>query len=253
MDTMEERREAIVALVNERSSITFAEIKKELQNVSDMTIRTDLKALDKAKRIVRIHGGAKSVENVIGNDDLLGRRAVRNVEAKQIIARKATSLVRPNTTVFIDSGSTTTEFANIFPDVNCVIFTNSLSCAVELCRLTNARVYVLGGLMNRNSLSAVGHAVLQEMEPVNFDAAFLGTTSFTYDLGFTCESAEDNAVKRAALSKAAQTVVLMDSSKIGRRGSFTMCGLDKVTDIVMDDNVPEEFRQECVKNHVSIY
>ena len=108
METMDERRDAIVALVNEKSNITFAELKKRFPQVSDMTIRTDLKALDEAKRIVRVHGGAKSVEQVIGNDDLLGKRAVRNVEAKQLIAEKAVKLVRPNTTVFIDSGSTTT-------------------------------------------------------------------------------------------------------------------------------------------------
>lgn len=253
MDTMEERRTAIVAFVNERSSITFAELKKEFPNVSEMTLRTDLRVLDEAKRIVRIHGGAKSVETVIGNDDLLGKRAVRNVDAKRIIASKALELVRPGTTIFIDSGSTTTEFANIFPDVNCVIFTNSISCGVELCRLTKARVYMLGGLMNRNSLSVVGHTVLDGMKPVNFDLAVLGATSYSYDIGFTCESAEDNAVKRFAASKSSRTVILMDSSKIGRRGSFTMCEPDQVTDIVMDDNVPDEFREMCLKYNITLH
>ena len=55
METMDERRDAIVALVNEKSNITFAELKKRFPQVSDMTIRTDLKALDEAKRIVRVH------------------------------------------------------------------------------------------------------------------------------------------------------------------------------------------------------
>ena len=62
MDTMENRREAICALVNERKNVTFAEIKEAFPQVSDMTIRTDLRVLDEKKRIVRIHGGAKSVE-----------------------------------------------------------------------------------------------------------------------------------------------------------------------------------------------
>ena len=253
METMEERREAIVAFVNDRSSVTFAELKRKFPHVSDMTIRTDLRALDEAKRIVRVHGGAKSVENVIGNDDFLGKRAVRNVEAKQLIAEKAVKLVRPNTTVFIDSGSSTTTLANIFPDVNCVIFTNSLSCAVEFSRLTNVRVYMLGGLMNRNSLSVIGHTTLQEMGSVNYDMAFLGTTSYSDDLGFTCESAEDNAVKKAAVAKSEQIIILMDSSKIGRRGSFTMCGLDQVTDVVSDDDVPEAFREQCERLHVTLH
>ncbi len=253
METMDERREAIVALVNERSNITFAELKKRFPHVSDMTIRTDLKALDDAKRIVRVHGGAKSVEQVIGNDDLLGKRAVRNVDAKQLIAQKAVKLVRSNTTVFIDSGSSTTLFANIFPDVQCVIFTNSLSCGIELSRLTKARVYMIGGLLNRNSLSVVGHSALEEMVPVNFDMAFLGSTSYEENLGFTCESAEDNAIKRAVISKSDQNIILMDSSKIGRRGSFTISKMDRITDVVMDENVPDEFRTACMRNNVRLH
>lgn len=253
METMDERRDAIVALVNEKSNITFAELKKRFPQVSDMTIRTDLKALDEAKRIVRVHGGAKSVEQVIGNDDLLGKRAVRNVEAKQLIAEKAIKLIRPNTTVFIDSGSTTTLMANLFPDVQCVIFTNSLSCGIELSKLTKARVYMVGGLLNRNSLSVVGYSALKEMDPVNYDMAFLGATSYDDQLGFTCESAEDNAIKRMAISKAVQNIILMDASKLGRRGSFTIGQLNEVTDVVMDGNVPDDFRQSCVRNNVMLH
>ena len=218
-----------------------------------MTIRTDLKALDEAKRIVRVHGGAKSVEQVIGNDDLLGKRAVRNVEAKQLIAEKAIKLIRPNTTVFIDSGSTTTLMANLFPDVQCVIFTNSLSCGIELSKLTKARVYMVGGLLNRNSLSVVGYSALKEMDPVNYDMAFLGATSYDDQLGFTCESAEDNAIKRMAISKAVQNIILMDASKLGRRGSFTIGQLNEVTDVVMDGNVPDDFRQSCARNNVMLH
>ena len=253
METMDERRDAIVALVNEKSNITFEEMKKRFPQVSDMTIRTDLKALDEAKRIVRVHGGAKSVEQVIGNDDLLGKRAVRNVEAKQLIAEKAIKLVRPNTTVFIDSGSTTTLMANLFPDVQCVIFTNSLSCGIELSKLTKARVYMVGGLLNRNSLSVVGYSALKEMDPVNYDMAFLGATSYDDQLGFTCESAEDNAIKRMVISKSVQNIILMDASKLGRRGSFTIGQLNEVTDVVMDENVPYDFRQSCVRNNVMLH
>lgn len=253
METMDERRDAIVALVNEKSNITFAELKKRFPQVSDMTIRTDLKALDEAKRIVRVHGGAKSVEQVIGNDDLLGKRAVRNVEAKQLIAEKAIKLIRPNTTVFIDSGSTTTLMANLFPDVQCVIFTNSLSCGIELSKLTKARVYMVGGLLNRNSLSVVGYSALKEMDPVNYDMAFLGATSYDDQLGFTCESAEDNAIKRMVISKAVQNIILMDASKLGRRGSFTIGQLNEVTDVVMDGNVPDDFRQSCARNNVMLH
>ena len=69
MDAMEIRRNAIVELVNKYGTVSFSQIKEQFSNVSEMTLRTDLKALDEAKEIVRIHGGAKSVQLVIGTDD----------------------------------------------------------------------------------------------------------------------------------------------------------------------------------------
>ena len=192
MDSVEGRRSAIAAYINEMSSVTFGQIKEAFPDVSDMTIRTDLKALDEAKKIVRVHGGAKSVETVIGNDDLLGKRAVQNVDAKQVIAEKAAGFVRENMTIFVDSGSTTTLLAAQFPDVRCLIITNSISCAVEFARLKKARVYVTGGQLNRNSLSLTGTSAVTELLQIHFDLAFLGATSYRSDTGFTCESLKED-------------------------------------------------------------
>ena len=63
---MEQRRNQIVELVNRKGSISFAQLKEAFPSVSEMTLRTDLKALDEARRVVRVHGGAKSVEQVVG-------------------------------------------------------------------------------------------------------------------------------------------------------------------------------------------
>lgn len=114
MDTMEQRRNAIVEFINEKGNITFAQLEKKFPNVSQMTLRTDLKTLDEMRKIVRVHGGAKSVEVVLGTDDYIGQRAVRNVEEKESIAKKAIEFIRPNITIFLDSGSTTTELAKIW-------------------------------------------------------------------------------------------------------------------------------------------
>ena len=113
MDSMEMRRDAIVQLINEKGTVRFAQIKKAFPNVSEMTLRTDLKLLDEQKKILRVHGGAKSVQVIIGTDDFLNRKSVRNIPEKQEIAKKALTLLRPDTTFFLDSGSTATAFAQI--------------------------------------------------------------------------------------------------------------------------------------------
>lgn len=252
MDTMENRREAICALVNERKNVTFAEIKEAFPQVSDMTIRTDLRVLDEKKRIVRIHGGAKSVETLLANDDLLGTRSVRNVDEKRLIAQKAVKLIRPNMTIFVDSGSTTTQMCSIIPDIPCFIMTNSISCAAELIHLTQAKVVITGGVMNRNSLSIAGFAAAQTIASVNFDIAFIGATTYRSDIGFACGSGEDNIIKQQVIGRSERNVILLDSSKIGKKSSFTTCMLDQVDCVVSDDKISEKFAEECRQNSVEL-
>ena len=127
MDTVETRRNAVEKLINEKGSVSFAQLKEAFPQVSEMTLRTDLKALDEERRILRIHGGARSVQVLIDTDDFLSRKAVRNIPEKQLIAKKALKLLRPDTTVFLDSGSTATVFARRFPDQSNLIYTTRLS------------------------------------------------------------------------------------------------------------------------------
>ena len=103
---MEERRKKIVDLVDAEGQITFAQLKSAFPNVSEMTLRTDLKHLNESGRIVRVHGGARSAEIVAGAEDFFSKRVQRNREQKQAIAKKAITLLQTHRTVFLDSGST---------------------------------------------------------------------------------------------------------------------------------------------------
>lgn len=86
---MEERRRRIVELVNTMGNVSFAQLKECFSDVSEMTLRTDLKYLDETHQILRVYGGAKSVYSVIGSDDLLSRRRMRNLPQKQAIGKKS--------------------------------------------------------------------------------------------------------------------------------------------------------------------
>ncbi|MBD5470959.1 MAG: DeoR/GlpR transcriptional regulator [Lachnospiraceae bacterium] len=252
MDAMEQRRNTIVDLVNQSGNISFAQLKKKIPQISDMTLRTDLKALDEAKRIVRVHGGAKSVDVVIGTDDMLSRRSVRNIEAKQLITQKALQFIRKDTTIFLDSGSTTTMLASCMPDQSNLIYTNSLTCAVELGRLTEPFVHVLGGKMNRYSMSVCGIHTVQEVQRINFDQAFMGVTSYCEQTGFNCGVDEEAVLKKTVMQQAEQKILLMDSSKIGVKNTYTFCGLSDVDIIISDDNLSEEFQEDCRKHGIQI-
>lgn len=252
MDAMEMRRKAIVELVNQKGNVSFSKIKEKFSNVSEMTLRTDLKALDAEKKIVRIHGGAKSVQLVIGTDDYLRQRSVRNISAKNVIAKKAASLIMPDTAIFLDSGSTTTTLAHIFPDQSNLIYTTGLSCATELSNLTKPSIMLPGGKLNRYSISVYGTSVVQELQRVNFHQTFLGVTDYESKTGFTCGNSEEAILKRTAIEQAEQVIVLMDSTKVGVKGTYSICGLDEVDVIVSDDSLSDDFLAACAKCGVTV-
>lgn len=252
MDTMEKRRNAIVDFINVRGAVSFAQLKDAFPHVSEMTLRTDLKVLDDARRILRIHGGAKSVQVLIGTDDFLNRKSVRNIPQKQKIAEKALTLLRPDTTVFLDSGSTATVFAAKFPDQSNLIYTTGLSCATELANLSRPTVMLPGGKLNRYSQSVFGFSAIRELQDVNFHQAFLGITGYHAAAGFSCGIRDEAILKQTAARQSDQVIVLMDSSKIGVKCSFHICGLQDIDIIVSDGMLPEEFLMQCRRNQVEV-
>lgn len=231
---MESRRNKMLELINREGSVSFAFLKENFPEVSDMTLRRDLESLDQSKQIVRIHGGAKSVDVVIGTDDLYLRRTARNVERKKSIAQKASKLVRRNTAMYIDSGSTCTEFARILPDEPFLIFTNSISVAFELARLSQAQVHMMGGQMNRSSLSLHGGRTISYLNDINFNIAFFGVTGYSSNMGFTVGSEEEYEMKKAIMSRSDKVILLMDSTKVGHASTFTFT-LPQDVDVIVSD------------------
>ncbi len=252
METMEIRRNAIAKLIDERGTISFSQLKEMFPDVSEMTLRTDLKYLDDAKKILRIHGGAKSVKVLIGTDDFLQKKSVRNIEEKQIIAEKAALLLRPDTTFYIDSGSTATAFARCVPDQSYLIYTTGLSCATELAALTQPTVMLPGGRLNRYSQSVSGVQAVKDLESINFNQAFMGFVGFGYSSGFSCGNSDEAFLKQTAMRQAEQVIVLMDSSKIGVSSSYDVCQLNDIDIIVSDGKLPDEFLAECEKHNVKV-
>lgn len=242
---MTERRERIVDFINQEGNVTFAQLKQVFPEVSEMTLRTDLKTLDQRRQIIRVHGGAKSVSFAVGTDDLLSRRTVRRSSEKDDIARKAAALIRPGHTIFIDSGSTTTALAKAMEDMELLAFTNSITVAAELARLERVMTYLVGGRLNRFSMSSTGGHAIETLRSLTFDQLFLGVTGYQRGEGFSCGSDDEAVLKATLVERSHERIVLMDSSKESRPSTFRICGLSRVDAVVSDGGLSEDFVAAC--------
>lgn len=249
---LDTRRDALVDLINTEGNISFANIHKHFPNVSEMTLRTDLKTLDQERRIVRVHGGARSVDYVVGIDGLQDSKKTRNTEAKQLIARKASKLIRPNSTVFFDSGTTTEALITQTPDVHIQAFTCNVFNVLALAEKKNVQAFVIGGRLSPFTMCFNGSQTLRQLEQLSFDQSFIGVSAYHNSVGFTCGSDDEATIKHCCVKNAGQVIALLDSSKIDRRSTFHVCTLEDVDIVVGDGKLPEEFLEECRKADVEV-
>ena len=77
------RREIIVDKVRQQGSVTLAELMQALPEVSETTLRRDLEALDRERQLVRVRGGAKSLESLLSvMEDSYANRLVTHAESR---------------------------------------------------------------------------------------------------------------------------------------------------------------------------
>ena len=246
------RREQIVVLVNQREFIHFSELTEAFPDVSEMTLRKDLKALDAEQRLVRIYGGARSISTIAPGEVPLSDRLTQNIEQKILIAQKAVKLVKRDATLFMDSGSTMVQLARQFQDVPCTVYTGGISVAVELSKLAQPRVQLLGGSLNKDSLSVRDPLVKEQIAHINFDLAFLAVNGFTPGAGFTCHSKARWVMEQSVIKNAARTVILMDSSKVGARQAYTIADPADVDTLISDNQLDNKTRELLVQAGVDI-
>lgn len=250
---MNERQKLINDYIQSKNEVTLSELKKLVPDVSEMTIRRDLEVLENAGRIVRVHGGARSVKAInMLVEDAFAKRYTANVDKKRIIVEKAISFIEDNNSVYLDAGSTTMMLAEMIPDKKLLISTCGLNIAAELLKHKNSSVNLIGGEVSKNSISTYGPTARMAIENLNVDVAFVASTAFSKKNGFTCGNIYDCEIKREILKRATFKIMLMDSSKIGNMMPYTFANASDIDVLITDDGIPEELHNFFAENGTKV-
>lgn len=232
-NTVDIRQQAIVDLVNQLGEVNFAQLRSSFPTISDVTLRKDLKYLDAANQLIRIHGGAKSLPQVLNHHF----RSSLHQEEKQLIATKAAQLIRPNDSLFITSGTSCIALAAKVPVMPLHIFSDGISTVPQLPRAPEVQVEILGGEVNLNLMRVEGAAVVDALSTLHFNTAFLGTPGLHPEHGFAIFSSNISAVMSKVIERSDQVVILMDSSKVNYSYTARMIPLEDVDIVVSDDRL----------------
>jgi DeoR/GlpR family transcriptional regulator of sugar metabolism len=201
--------------------------------VSPDTVRRDLRELDEAGALRRVHGGALPRR---GDTDALPVRARRAPEAKASIARRAAGIVRDGQVVLLDGGTTTLELAHALPErLQATVVTNSLPIALELAEgHPGIETVVIGGMVRSRSRVTVGAAAVAALHDIRADVLSLGVCGLHPEIGVSVEDPEEREGNRAMIAGAAEVVGLVDHDKLGTALPFVVAPLTEVTKLVTD-------------------
>ncbi len=208
----EERCDRIVALVNEKKSVTVQEL-MDMLGASESTIRRDLSLLDSRGEIVKVYGGAVAV-TVKQHDDDVRERRILFPEEKKLIAKYAASLVKRDDFVYIDAGTTTEYIIDFLTETGAVYVTNAASHAKKLSR-NGFCVYLAGGRLKRSTEAVIGSTAADFIMRYNFTIGFWGANGIHRTIGFTTPDPEEADIKRVSMSHCKRRFIVADSSKFG--------------------------------------
>jgi DeoR/GlpR family transcriptional regulator of sugar metabolism len=235
----EPRRMKILEWLQEEGSARVRDLSAAFA-VSEATIRQDLERLDADGYITREHGGAylKSVPQQVESMSL---HHVQNMDRKQKIGQAAAALVGDSETIIIDSGTTTTQFAeNLKPRQNLNIITNALNIALLLGGNPTNTVHMPAGQFKAPTLSLSGEKSVDFFVGIYAEKLFLATAGISFDAGLTYPAIGDIYVKRAMIKAASKVYLLADSTKIGRMSFSSLGGVELVHTLITDDGISPE-------------
>jgi DeoR family fructose operon transcriptional repressor len=212
-----------------------------------MTIRRDLLNLEGMGIARRVRGGAVAA----GPVEYQGRKQVR-AAAKAKIAVKLRPLVPATGAIGIDSSSTLLRLAGVLDRaLNLAVVTNGQDAFNALQGREGITPVLTGGVLSPHGGSLVGSQACRAAGELVLNRLFLSAAAVDPSLGSSEVTVEDSDIKRAMLAVAGDTVLAVDSSKLGARALALCVGWDQVTTLVTDLD-PKSHRLDPYRGRVDI-
>ena len=232
------RRDRIEQRVRAQREVGYAELAAEF-DVSEMTIRRDVEALEALGVVRRVVGGAIALKGK-DSEPSFETRVANAAEEKRHIADAVAELIGPKETLIIDSGSTALAVAKSLKrrELGLTVVTPSLLVALELIDAPATSVVLTGGELRPGELSTIGPAAEGTLRSYNCDTFVMGVAGVDAERGISDYHQGESQVKRAASRRADRVIVAADQSKLGRVTFVSIAPLSEI-DVIVTDGSPD--------------
>jgi len=243
----ETRKEVIIAELYDKSKVTVSGLAIKLQ-VSEATIRRDLKTLADDGLLELVYGGAVLPKVP---DFSFHSKGMRNIKEKRIIGKIAAELINDNDQIFIDSGTTCFQMApHLKRKRNLTIIANSARLAMELDSTFN--VILLGGKYRPERMDTIGPLAMKTLENLRGYTAYIGADGLSPEIGLMASDIESAHLYSLAIANAAKTILLVDHSKFAAPSLYKIVDFEAISKIVTDEELSGEWVQFLGDKNIEI-
>lgn len=219
-------------------------------DLSEDTIRRDLRELAEQGLLQRVHGGALPASPAVVD---LTERKLLATDAKIAIAKAAVKLIEPRQVIILDGGTTTQELVKQFPlDLELTVVTHSPTIAVALSEHLNIEVIMLGGKLFKHSMVNIGAATIEAIAQIRADIYFMGVTGIHATLGLSTGDLEEAHIKRALCAASAETIVMASADKINAASRYIISPTNDINTLVTEASVDKAAVKSFKKVGVSV-
>jgi len=242
-DKQQVRFTTILTALQQTGRVSVDNMSDQL-DVSVVTIRRDLDALEQKGLLRRTHGGAVSIEpffyEPFRRDQSFLAQVERAANEKRRIGRAAAALITPGETIALTPGTTTTEVIRGLPmNYNITVVTNTVNVAMELSKRKDVYVFVTGGRLHGEWFSLVGSAAIKALENMLINTMFIGADGIDAAWGASCFNADEAELNSTMMRLARRRVAVVDSEKLGVVANWRICHATELNILITDTNASD--------------
>lgn len=207
--------------------------------VSINTVRRDVLVLLQRGKIKKVYGGVSAIHQ--GEPLPMSVRAGQNDKGKRIIGELAATLIPDNTSVFLDSGSTTPQILKHLSSKNITVVTHSLAVLYEASHYPNLKVINLGGVYQPGTSSYVGISTVENLSQISVQTVLIAATGVSLRNGLTNTTFLEADIKRCITERAANIILMADHTKFDHEAVISFCPFEKLSAVVTDCRPSEQY------------
>ncbi len=244
------RKNKIKNIIGEKKSVSVAELSKTFE-VTEETIRRDLKALEKDGFLVRTYGGAY-IQDDTDTQVRSQMSEEKYIDSKAAIAKACLHIIQEGDSIFLDSSATSFFVCKAIQNMRLTVVTNSLLILEHLYDCSNIRLICTGGFLSREKKAFFGKIAAQSLNSFYIDKAFFSCRSISIRQGITDSSEDIGILHQKLIERCDKVFLIADFSKFDKTSFLHVCDFEHLTAIVTDKCLSNDWRDFLQKKNVKI-